>query len=665
LQQHLRHISRLPRSLAVAALLLLLALQLLHVARLYSPNWDESHHLYDGYRIWTRHDYRLNAEVPPLIKLSAALPLLPMHLSTPPSRGLSETEEAFPDGRLFVFNNGGDRVLFPARIVCMLFTLLLAWLVYAAGRRMFGTLAGLLALALFVFDPNVLANGALVETDLGSACFLFAGVYAFYRYVLAPSPARLALAGLACGLAMVTKFTGIFLAPMLLLLALAESLSARSWATLAKRLAACAAIFACAWLLIWAFYGFRYAAGPHGLQPSPPLAAYIQSIPSHQDTHLLALAARIHLLPEAYLWGLADTKHTEWEYTSYFFGHVYRHGPWQYFPAAFLIKSTLLLLLLLPLLWFRAPHRHRRELCFLLVPVVVYFTVITTSHFDIGARHLMPVYPFLYLLAGAAAANAFHRHRPWAAAAAILLAWQLITSVRVAPDYMAYGNEAWGGPSQVHRYLSDANVDWGQQLKSVKQYLDKNHITNCWFAYFPDGAVQPSDYGVPCHRLPTANNISWMSLPMTVPPVISGTVLISDSDLEGIEFGDGPLNPYRAFQSLQPVAVIQHGVDVYQGTFAIPLASALVEARTSAELQKAGNPRAALALATHAAALAPNSAITQLNLAQILAAQGHWPQATTHYQAARTQVETVRPDLQEEPLLPTITEGLGEAQKHQ
>jgi tetratricopeptide (TPR) repeat protein len=661
------HPSRLHRSLAVTALLFLLALQLLHVDRLYSPNWDESHHLYDGYRIWTLHDYRLNAEVPPLIKLAAAVPLLPMHLSTPPNRGKSETAEAFPDGRLFVFDNGGDRVLFPARMACMLFTLLLAWLIYAAGRRMFGTLAALIALALFVFDPNVLANGALVETDLGSACFIFAAIYAFYRYSQNPSPAKLTIAGLACGLAMVTKFTGIFVAPMLLLLALAESLFARNWTTLTKRLAACAAIFACAWILIWAFYGFRYAAAPNDQQPSPPLAAYIQSIPSHQDTHLLALAAHIHLLPEAYLWGLADTKHTEWEYTSYFFGHVYRHGPWQYFPAAFLIKSTLpllLFLLLLPLLWFRANDRHARELCFLLLPIAVYIAVIAGSHFDIGARHLMPVYPFLYLLAAAGAANAFRRHRAWAAVAAILLTWQIVTSVRVAPAYMAYGNEAWGGPSQVHRYLSDANVDWGQQLKSVRQYLDKNHITNCWFAYFPDGAVQPSDYGVHCRRLPTANNISWMSLPMTVPPVISGTVLISDSDLEGIEFGDGSLNPYRTFQSLKPVAVIQHGVDVYQGTFAIPLASALIDVRTSGELLKAGQPQAALATATTAVTLAPGSAITQLNLADTLAAQQKWAEALPHYQIADTLVHTIRPDLQEEPLLPGIDAGLAATRKH-
>ena len=448
---------------------------------------------------------------------------------------------------------------------------------------------------------------------------------------------------------------------MLLLLAGAEALLARNWVILAKRLAACVAILICAWVVLWSFYGFRYNAAPSGLHPSPALAPYIQSMRSHRDAQLLSFAAHLHLLPEAYLWGLVYTKQTEWEYTSYFFGHVYRHGPWEYFPAAFLIKSTLPLLIFLaflPLLWFGKQNRHGRELYFLLVPIGVYFAVVTTSHFDIGARHLLPIYPFLYLLAAAGAANAFRRGRAWAVAAALLMVWQVVTSALVSPAYMAYGNEAWGGPSQVHKYLSDANVDWGQQLKAVKHYLDKNHITNCWFAYFPDGVVEPSDYGVNCRRLPTANNISWMPLPMEVPPVIEGTVLISDSDLEGIEFGDGALNPYEAFRSLKPVAVIEDGVNVYQGRFAIPLASALVAVYHAEQLVKAGQVKAAMRLSAQAAALAPTSAITQLNLAKMLAAAGQSAEARQHYALAYKAVTMVKPELQPSYLLPAIKAGL-------
>ena len=303
-----------------------------------------------------------------------------------------------------------------------------------------------------------------------------------------------------------------------------------------------------------------------------------------------------------------------------------------------------------------------QELVFLLTPVCVYFAVVTASHFDIGARHLLPIYPFLYGIAGAALAAAIRKNRVWAAVAALLLVWQAATSVRVAPAYMAYGNEAWGGPLAVRKYLSDANVDWGQQLKAVKQYLDANRITDCWFAYFPDGAVEPRDYGIPCRRLPTPSGLWWFQLPMEVPPVIEGTVLLSESDLDGVESGDGPLNPYEAFRHMQPAAIVQDGVYVYRGRFRVPLASAWVDVQRSNDLLKAGQTGAALERARRAVALAPEEARTQLNLAGILAAQGNQQEALPHYQAASRSLQANRPELEEDELGPRIRAGLEAAQ---
>jgi len=652
-------------ALALAGLLLcVFGVQMVHVALLYSANWDEAHHLYDGYLILTQRDYRANAEVPPLVKIVAALPILRLHPALPGTFGGGQTRNAFLAGRAFVFGNGGDRLLFPARMACMGFSLLTAALIFGAGWRFFGALAGLCALLLFVFDPNGLAHGTLISTDMASACFLLAGVYGFYRFSVERSWRWLLATGLLAGLAMVAKFTGILVAPMLLLIAVAEGIRRRDAGAAARLLAGAVAILTCAWVVIWMFYSFRYAAAPGGLGLSPVLGSYFASMPNKADATKLALLARFHLLPEAYLWGLANTKHMEWEYTSYFLGRVHRHGPWQYFPMAFLIKSTLpllILLLLAPVAWRRSRAGYGRELIFLLVPVGVYFGVITMSHFDIGARHLMPVYPFLYLVAGAATAMLLRRGRGWAVLAAGLLVWQIMTTERVAPNYMAYGNEAWGGPLQVRRYLSDANVDWGQQLKTVKLYLDQNHISSCWFAYFPDGAVQPEDYGISCKRLPTPSGLWWFQLPMEVPPRIEGTVLISESDLDGVESGDGVLNPYEGFRNLQPAAILQDGVYVYQGSFAVPLASAWVEVRRSGELARAGQMDEALAHAEEAARLAPGSPRVQLQLADVLATEKRWQEAVEHYRLAQGELLEQRPDLQGEELGPPITQGLKDA----
>jgi tetratricopeptide (TPR) repeat protein len=149
---------------------------------------------------------------------------------------------------------------------------------------------------------------------------------------------------------------------------------------------------------------------------------------------------------------------------------------------------------------------------------------------------------------------------------------------------------------------------------------------------------------------------------MDVPPVIDGTVLISESDLEGVESGDGTLNPYESFRNVRPVAIIEDGVYVYHGRFAVPLAAAWVDVHKSGELAKAGHAGEALAMAQEAVELAPNSAKTQLNLADLLAAQGQWSDARTHYQMAETALNSNRPDLEAEELQGPIEKGLQQAE---
>ena len=150
------------------------------------------------------------------------------------------------------------------------------------------------------------------------------------------------------------------------------------------------------------------------------------------------------------------------------------------------------------------------------------------------------------------------------------------------PNYIPYANELWGGPSQTHKYLTDSNSDWGQQLKSVKQYLDQRGVKECWFVYFAEGVAEPSYYGIPCKPLPTINTL-WLNVPIDVPTSINGPVLISASNLSGVEFGPGSLDPYGQFKLLTPTAVIDRGVFVFDGKFDMPLAAAI------SKVQKAQN----------------------------------------------------------------------------
>src|SRR5258707_6674419 len=105
-----------------------------------------------------------------------------------------------------------------------LFSLTLGLLVFLATKEIFGPLAAILALFLFTFEPNLLANGAIVTTDMGLALFLFASVYTFYRFCNKPSAARLSPCAVATALVVVAKHSGVLILPTLVLLALVDLL---------------------------------------------------------------------------------------------------------------------------------------------------------------------------------------------------------------------------------------------------------------------------------------------------------------------------------------------------------------------------------------------------------------------------------------------------------
>jgi hypothetical protein len=380
---------------------------------------------------------------------------------------------------------------------------------------------------------------------------------------------------------------------------------------------------------------------------NPPLAEYVQGL-KPSEAWPISTAAHLRIVPESYLYGLADVRLTANYYTSYVLGKVYAHGVWFYFPVAFLIKSTIAVLALLLLtLVVIATRRlnHWREILFLVVPVIFYLIVAMTVGMNIGVRHILVVYVFLYVLIGGAMWVLIRKSRKWAYAVGVLLLVHAASSLFAFPNYIAYANELWGGPSQTHKYLTDSNADWGQQLKSVKQYLDQRGVKECWFVYFAAGVAEPSYYGIPCKPLPTINTL-WLNIPIDVPTSIDGPVLISASNLSGLEFGPGPLDPYGQFKLLKPTAVIDHGVFVFDGKFDMSLAAAISKVQKARNLAQAKQLDQALQEAQAAVALAPDSVQTQLALGDILLEMGQSQQARASYQKALELAKTIEPEFQ-------------------
>jgi hypothetical protein len=214
----------------------------------------------------------------------------------------------------------------------------------------------------------------------------------------------------------------------------------------------------------------------------------------------------------------------------------------------------------------------------LLVPVVVFLGIAMRSDINIGVRHVLPILPFLYLVGASALGWLLMHDRRWGIAIVALLAWQVVSSARSFPGYMAYANELWGGPKRVHLYLSDSNSDWGQQMKTAAEYLKRRGVKDCWMAYTAAGVADERYYGVNCRRLPTVVSLWWLHVPMEVPEEIDGPILISDDELEGLALPLGQPNPYAQFRSIQPTAILDGGVFVFDGHYNVHLASEWVKA---------------------------------------------------------------------------------------
>ncbi len=615
-----------------------------HTAKSDSVSWDESQHLYSGWLSWEHGDFGYNPEVPPLIKMWDAIPLLRKGIKAPTYTGDPFKKEGFVLGQRFLAVNGIERTLIPARIMASLLTVLLATTLFLCAKEMFGRNAALFALLLFCFDPNFLAHAAFVTTDIGAALTMLAAIYAFYRYVKRPSVPRMIVVAIAVGLTMTAKFTGVFIIPLLCLIALIDLWQAKGASRIPESASArqmvvaiaVASIIGVGW--VWAIYHFRYAARPAPLQLNPTSAEYLQKLTSPLSRSVVTTLSRLHLLPEAYIYGLADTKISAGDLPSYLFGRTYSGASHWYFPAALVIKSTLPFLILLCItivVALRGEWRMRREIVFLAIPPAFLFVLSSSSDLGIGYRHLFPMFPLLYVLVAGCAAYLVSRNPKFAYAFAALLLWQVITTLAARPGLLAYANEAWGGPSKTHLYLSDSNVDWGQQLKAVRRYLETHPSQPCYFAYFAQGPVDFRDYGINCRVLPTGSAF-WTGLDTMRfgdDPNVSGTLLISDGVVAGADIpGNG--NPYAGFASVQPSAVIERGVYVYNGRFDLAPAAALEHVHAAQDFAARHDTSGVLREARMAEKLDPNNPEAHAILGDTFAASGDKAAAQAEYSAA-------------------------------
>ena len=548
-----------------------------------SAVFDEIIHLPPGYAIVKLGDHRMNPLHPPLARVIAAVPLLFMDVRVDPDDLAWRTARPWEWGKRFLYRwNDGDRFLFWGRLPIVALAIVLALAVFLWARRLWGLPAGFLALFLCVLNPDVLAHGHLATNDLPVVLFVFLSVIAFERLVERVTIARVLAVALAVGAAFATKFSAFALPPILLALSVVVALrreplpvsigpprevQARG-AKLLVLVGVVVLIGALALVVVWAAYGFQSA-----LTPDPAVDAFMHEHDAPPASAALRIGARLTrgtLLPEAWVWGFLNCFKSFASRPSFLLGEYSDTGWWYYFPVAIALKAPLALLVLViaaaACAWTHpAPGRAQ---WFVWLPPALFLALTMTQNINIGHRHVLAIYPFLFVAASRVATLAWEARGRWGRAAlAVLVFWYAASVLRVHPNYLAYFNEAAGGPSQGWRWLVDSNVDWGQDLPGLKRYMDTSGIPRVTLCYF--GTADPAYYGIAADRLPSYQPPPPSTIVRAVHP--GDVVAISATHLQGV-YLEPEMQPLMAlFRARRPLATIGDSIFVYRADFSYAL----------------------------------------------------------------------------------------------
>jgi hypothetical protein len=612
--------------------------QLFLSSRQLSQTADEATHLYSGYRYLKCGDLTVSPEHPPLAKIIAAAPLLAMNFAVncAPFQG-NNVQQAFASLN-WLYTQNWPVALARARIAISFFAVGLCLLVWIAARRMFGLATAVVAGLLLVFEPNLLAYGSLVMTDVPVTCTLLFAVFGFYLWVKQRKPSFLLLTALAAGLTLLTKHSGVVLIPILGALAVTDALHQSDtqtgghrpkWRLALINLLAVVLVCFVAAAVVWAGYGMRFAANPAAsrLQDQRPPAA-------SASEHVLRELEALHLMPLAYLQGFASAiALSDQGSVAFVAGKVYLRAPWFSTPFNVLIRTTAAMLAMIVMAAFGvaiAFQQHRREFLFLLVPAVVYLAVCVHASTNVSVRYLLPIFPFLVIIVAAGCVE-LARHARWVTyALPCLILLHAASSLHAYPNYLSYANDLWGGPKQAYKY--EPWLDLGQAYPEAKAYLQQHPAKNCWL--ITGWHWDPAFYGVPCQTF-------GLYLPHEMPPNAHGTFIVSSTVLTDVRLMEGELA--AAFKNATPIDRIGgSALLVYEGDFDTSLDAAVGERNLATYASSVGLLPAALGHGKKAVDLAPASALAHANLCMLL--------ASTQVDAALKECYTARSLLLHDPL---------------
>ncbi|MDQ5988633.1 MAG: hypothetical protein CSYNP_04394 [Syntrophus sp. SKADARSKE-3] len=528
---------------------------------------DEFNHLPSGIYNLVTLDWRMDNESPPLVKCFFALSFL---ITNPQIdyKSFEKSPNPWSLGYSFMFLNK-DRYpsIFQAgRCFVIILGCLLGWLIYIWARELYGDNGALFALFLYICNPNILAHSSLTTVDVGASMLILLSIYCFWKYLKDGGWRSIVLAGAALGLAQLGKFTALLLYPIFTVVILSEmaiGANAEKPAGLRRTWTTCIKDF-CIMILISVVVinaGYLFSGS------FKPLSEYRFSSDLFRAVFSLFWNGLAVPLPYDYLTGLdmqmSISAGGNPFYASYLMGEHSLRGWWYYYIVAFLVKnplSLLFMLLLAVVVWVR--HKKSRpdklaSLC-IWIPVICYFVYFSFfTHISIGIRHLLPIFPLLFLACGLLFHEFILERRYVKTALAVLMASYLFSAACVFPDYLSYFNIAAGGSQNGYRWLIDSNLDWGQNLPGLKSYMDRSRLDKIKMGYF--GRVDPKIYGID-YSLAEKNPQEGVYA-ISINFLVGRPYYLLKEERPELIYAD--LNYYERYRTLKPTAVIGNTIYIF------------------------------------------------------------------------------------------------------
>ena len=349
-----------------------------------------------------------------------------------------------------------------------------------------------------MFEPNILANSHYITQDIGVSLFFFLAYFSLVQVFQNPSRFNFIFHGLCIGLMASSKISAVpfyFASATLLTL---FSLRRRMFAWFRKYiLRICLSALVCLFV-VWSTYFFTLnvivAPGGNTERVSVKLMNWAVQKDNQVVKGVLFGLRTVHIPLGDYIAVLKNTVVRSTISTPVFFLGTFYPKPRLYFMIVNTFYKTplpLTLFFVLSLLLSYRNKKLRSTMIILLIPIVSILFVSSVAGMQPLVRYALPLYPFLFIIAGSGIT--FMHNNVQKVVLLFFLLWYVTSSLSFYPHFISYANELAGPREKLYEKFTDSNLDWGQSLISLKQYVDVAKPAKIHFSYF--GRDDAAAYG--------------------------------------------------------------------------------------------------------------------------------------------------------------------------